>query len=236
MNQLLQRKYLVLLLTLSMLFIGYPILHGIFSGRPLFDVLLTLVFVAALLVLFTERRLRLLALVLGVPTVVGAWTHYVLPGLPRPPVVIGFHLVATLFLGFVITTVLREVYQAETVSSDSIYGAFGGYLLVGVAFGHLYCVVETLLPGSFRGGEEFMAQLQSEDQRHFLLTYFSLVTLTTVGYGDITPAKEAARGLALAEAVLGQFYIAGLIAALIGKRVAQVLSDRQPDSRSGRPR
>jgi hypothetical protein len=61
---------------------------------------------------------------------------------------------------------------------------------------------------------------------HFQLTYFSFVTLTTVGYGDITPAREGPRGLAVVEAMVGQFYVAVLLGELIGKRVSHALEDR----------
>src|SRR5204863_7015600 len=101
-------------------------------------------------------------------------------------------------------------------SADSIYGAFCGYLLVGLIFGHLYRCLEALSPGSFHGNADFMAHVQDERYTHFLLVYFSFVTLTTVGYGDITPASEATRGLAVVEAVIGQFYLAVLIGELIG--------------------
>jgi hypothetical protein len=79
-----------------------------------------------------------------------------------------------------------------------------GYLLLGLAFGHLYCLLEAVAPGSFRLREDLAAPVHDPGRRQFLLTYFSLVTLTTVGYGDITPGSDPARGLAAVEAVLGQ--------------------------------
>jgi voltage-gated potassium channel Kch len=66
--------------------------------------------------------------------------------------------------------------------------------------------------------------LQVNEDRYFLLAYFSLVTLATVGYGDITPATELARSLAVVEAIVGQFYIAVLIADLIGKKLSQAVA------------
>jgi hypothetical protein len=188
------------------------------------DGLITIVFLAALLAIFAESAFRLVALVLGIPTIVGVWIDYVLPGLPRLPLVVGFHLVAALFFGFTVATILRAVHKEVTVSADAIYGAFCGYLLVGLAFGHLYCVMEFINPGSFKGSEELSTQLQVQAGHHALLTYFSLVTLTSVGYGDITPGSGAVRSLAVIEAMIGQFYIAVLIGELIGKRVSQAMS------------
>jgi hypothetical protein len=205
------------------------VLHGAFGERLVFDALVTVVFLAALLAVGPKGPGRLPALLLGIPTLVGAWTGYVLPGLPRPPLACGFHLAAALFLGFAAATILRAIHREEGVSADSVYGAFCGYLLVGLAFGHLYCLAEAMRPGSFAGAKDVMTHLQDEDRRHSLLTYFSFLTLTTVGYGDITPASAPARALAALEALLGQFYIAVIIAEIIGKRVAQAISGRRSD-------
>jgi hypothetical protein len=201
-----------------------PVLQAAFDTQLVFDDLLSLVFVAAFAAVFTERSLRVPALLLGIPTLLGAWTGDVLPGLRRLPLAVGFHLVATAYLGLAITAILRAIHREERVSADSVYGAFCGYLLVGLAFGHLYSVLEAVAPGSFRLREDLATLVHDPGRRQFLLTYFSLVTLTTVGHGDITPGSDPARGLAAVEAVLGQFYIAVLIAELIGKRVAQTLS------------
>ena len=103
---------------------------------------------------------------------------------------------------------------------DVVAGALCGYLLIGVAFGHFYSLAELRIPGSFNGVDPHLSKPQS----HLALTYFSFATLTTVGYGDITPARPTVRSMAAAEAVIGQFYLAVLVADLVGKRIAQALS------------
>src|SRR5205085_878481 len=127
--------------------------RDLLRARLLYDVLLTAVFLAAFLVVFRQHPLRFPALLLGIPTLVGTWTADVFPGLPRLPLVVGFNLVAALFLALTVATILRVIYREEFISADSVYGAFCGYLLLGVAFGHLYCVLESVKPGSFRGAE-----------------------------------------------------------------------------------
>lgn len=229
MSWLLQRPFLGLLFALAMFLMVCPMLRDVLGARVLFDIVLTVVFLTAFLIVFRQGSLRLLALVLGIPTVVGAWTGYVLPGLPRLPLIVGFHFVAALFFTFTTATILKVVHQEKILSADSIYGAFCGYLLVGMTFGHLYCLLEALAPGSFRVSETFSVLFQDEDRRHVLLTYFSIVTLTTVGYGDITPVSESAGGLAVVESVVGQFYIAVLVAELIGKRVSQAIAGQRSD-------
>jgi hypothetical protein len=212
-----------------MLMLIYPLFRNAFSTRLLMDALLTIVFLAAFLMVFSQGHFRVPALLLGVPTIIGAWIDYILPGLPRIPLLIGFHLVAALFFGCTVAIILHAIQREKGVSADAIYGAFCGYLLVGLAFGHLYCIGEALNPGSFHGSEQFSTQVHVEDRYQFMLAYFSFVTLTSVGYGDITPGTATVRSLAVLEAIIGQFYIAVLIGDLVGKRVAQAMSGEPSD-------
>jgi hypothetical protein len=123
--------------------------------------------------------------------------------------------------------ILRTIFQDAVVSTDSINGAFAGYLLLGVMFGHVYCLVETIEPGSFAIQADFKTILNEDWKRHMLLNYFSVVTLTTVGYGDITPRSNWARNFSCVEAVIGQFYMAVIVAELIALRVSEAFAQKQ---------
>jgi hypothetical protein len=209
-------KYQTLLIALLLMIVVYPILRGPGEPRLPSDILITGLFAAGGSVLFADRRLRIPGLALAVPAVVGVWVGFRLSEAPGPAAAVAFHLSAAAFEALLIAAVLRAVYREETVSADAISGALCGYLLVGVAFGHAYCLIDAVVPGSFRGLGDF----PEGDREHFLLTYFSFATLTTVGYGDVAPASGPARSLSVVEAVVGQFYLAVLIADLIGKRVS----------------
>jgi voltage-gated potassium channel len=222
------RKFLGLLIALVAFLVVYPVLRVLLGQRFIFDVLYTGIFLAAMPLIFTQRSRRRLAMWLGIPTLLGVWAGYVLPGMPRIPLMLAFHLVAALFLSFTVAEILTGIFREPSVSADSIYGAFCGYLLVGLIFGHLYCMIDGALPESFRGSELLSAQLQDGDRRRFLLNYFSFITLTTMGYGQITPQSDVVRGLVVVEAIAGQFYIAVLVAELIGKRVAQAIANPVP--------
>lgn len=228
MEQLRKRKYLALLSTLLLLIVAFPLLRTVLAARLIYDALLATVFLLALVTVFTPRR-RLLAVLLGVPTMVGLWVGYVLPDLPRVPLVVAFHSSAAVFLGFALVAILADVYRRERIDVDGVYGALCGYLLVGLGFGHVYCIVETANPGSFHANEEIRWRLRDESEMQFELSYFSFTTLTTLGYGDVTPARGGARGLAIVEAMLGQFYVAVLLGELIGKKVSQAITDKPPD-------
>ena len=140
------------------------------------------------------------------------------------------HCVEILFLGFAAVMILRAIFSQGSISLDSIFGAICAYLLLGLAWGSLYAVIEVRQPGSFHASGELANTLKSAEARGSVLIYYSFVTMTTVGYGDITPVSPPARTLAWLEAMMGQFYIAVLVAALVGIRVSQALVKRNDGS------
>ena len=118
-----------------------------------------------------------------------------------------FHL---MFFGLILWVVLGDVLRGRAVTTDKILGALCGFLLLGMAFALLYTSLESYHPGSFQTNE-------SDDS---LFLYFSLVSLTTLGYGDIAPLTPQARVLCASEAVVGQFYIAVVVARLVSIQLA----------------
>ncbi|MGD9235926.1 MAG: potassium channel family protein, partial [Desulfobacterales bacterium] len=101
------------------------------------------------------------------------------------------------------------------VTVEMIFAAVVVYLLMAMLWADLYRLLETLSPGSFDmpGGE-----IQND---RILFLYFSLVTITTLGYGDITPLTDNAAGLAVVEALTGQIYLVVLVAWLVGMHVSK---------------
>ncbi|MEN8790112.1 MAG: potassium channel family protein [Flavobacteriaceae bacterium] len=112
-----------------------------------------------------------------------------------------------LFILYIVARAIGEIMAEKTVSLFTILEAVNGYLLLGILFISLVGFVELIFPGSypFTEGEEIN------------LVYYTMVTLTTVGYGDITPQLPAAKSLAMIMAVTGQFYIAVVVAIIVGK-------------------
>jgi len=125
--------------------------------------------------------------------------------------------VAVLWAFFVLTTWIaaRQVLFRGHVDGNSIIGAICIYLLLGLTWGLMYLLVEGLSPESFKGVTSGGWRDQLPD-----LVYFSFVSLTTMGFGDITPAGPVARFLVYTEGVVGQFYIAIVVASLVGVRIS----------------
>jgi len=131
-------------------------------------------------------------------------------------VVAPFEMVAMLvFLSLTIVMAWRQVMFTGDVTQNSILGAICIYLLVGLWFGFAYLIVEYVFPGSLKGLPN-----ASWQENLGAVSYYSMVTLTTLGYGDISPAAPLTRFLAFMEAAIGVFYTTVLVASLIGLRLA----------------
>jgi voltage-gated potassium channel len=112
------------------------------------------------------------------------------------------------------------------VSGDAIFGTVCGYLLLGIVWSLLYSAVETASPGSFAVPAPGGADVAAARPDRGTLSYYSFITLATVGYGDVTPLTPLARTLAWIEAITGQFYLAILVAGFVGFKVTQAMKDR----------
>jgi voltage-gated potassium channel len=220
MRQLRQRPFLFLLIMLLLLVVVYPTLHETAGSREVYDVLRTLVLIGASRVVFAQRRQFFTGAGLAAVLVASIWIGYLVPGRWALPLVLTLHGLATVFFLVAVGSILWTVYQRSEVSADSLAGALCAYLLLGVVFAHTYWFIETVAPGSFRGDGEFAGELGDPRKSLFALTYYSFVTLASVGANDVAPVRAAARGVTILEAICGQFYIAVLIADLIGKKVS----------------
>ena len=130
-----------------------------------------------------------------------------------------------LFLAFITWNELRAVLRQREVTSETICMSISVYLLMGLTWGLLYALIYQLQPHafSFPSTDVLTSGLPTgkKEPVFLVLIYFSLTTLTTIGYGDITPLTLKARYAAVAEGITGQFYLAILVARLVGMQMSQ---------------
>jgi len=186
----------------------------------LFDFLVAVLVLVTFLVVFENRRQRVIGLLLGAPGLLANWAHNFLDGRALIASEVLHEAFMCAFIAFAAATILRGIFQRKSVDSDAVVGAVCGYVLAGGAFGNLYALVELLSPGSFSVGTAIAGQLSNWHTRRFLFGYFSLVTLPSMGYGEVTPIAPVAVSLTWIEAVFGQFYLAVVVAQLVGMRMA----------------
>jgi hypothetical protein len=122
-------------------------------------------------------------------------------------------------LGLLAVGMLMFVRQQRELTVDSIFATVAAYLMLSLLFTQIYLFMTLWNPASFSlptGTGDRPANLLQAD-----LTYFSMVTMATVGYGDVLPSTHAARMVAMFQAVVGQFYIAVVVAMFVGMYSSQ---------------
>jgi hypothetical protein len=130
-------------------------------------------------------------------------------------------LSSILFFGFLVGLLIRYIIGAEQVTADILYGSVCVYLLIGIVYSMVYRFIDTVDPAAFAVSVD-TAPAGAGD-----FTYFSFVTLTTLGYGDIQPVSGYARTFAFLEAITGTLYVAILISRLVSLYITHSIMDRK---------
>jgi voltage-gated potassium channel Kch len=174
--------------------------------------------VGAGLFVLSERRVTALVGVLLLGTHVALATHMWAPAQPTGRVL--QDAFASAYLLWLLAVVLREVFRPSTSERNAVVGALTGFLLILNVFMRLHGLLEASLPGSYRADDPPLSQ-RSDAQLLALFQYFSTITLTTVGFGDIVPVTSAARLVTGLQAIIGQIYLAVVIATLVSRVAAR---------------
>jgi hypothetical protein len=200
------RPDLLLLLSLVLMILLHPILdHGTLR-RLLMEVLIFVPVVLAM-VRLSEIRRRLWPTVL---LMVGAMILALLGNIwNRPVVTITKWAFLAAFFAVTVGGLFSFLRQALEITETHLYTAVSIYLLLGMLWFSVYCAIDTYYPGSILQGGSLLTN--REDQ----LLYFSLITLSTIGYGDIVPVDPEVRMLAALEGLVGVLYIAITVAILV---------------------
>lgn len=203
------RHSLFLLLSLVVFLVLFPFLeHGRIGGQVL-EVLFIILLIAATLELSNQlSHLRGAILLVICAILVHVGDHFY-PTIR--PLSIASHSLVALFFGFVCVGLFAYLGRRGAITSGRLYASVSLYLILGMFWFSIYSLVETVYPGSFVQ----MAPTQVTNLRRDALLYFSLITLTTVGYGDIVAVSPPARLFAALEGVTGVLYIAITVARLV---------------------
>ena len=198
-----------LLIALAVLLVCAPFVEELEGGRLILSALFSLVLLAAVFAVANRKRPLVIALILAVPAITGRWISHFRPELVHPAV---FLVCALLLLAFVIWHMLHFILRAPIVTMEVLCASIAVYLMLGLMWTVAYWLVDQVTPG---GAFSFNTERGGHSMNGFSGFYFSFITLSTVGYGDITPVSRAARWLAAMEATTGLLYVAVLIARLV---------------------
>ena len=202
------KRYAFLLFSILLLLLLHPLVADLSQGQIAAGIFMSTVFISAACAIIRNRWQVVLVLGIGLPTLVIGWLHRMdifesWSGLLSSIFSCIFFTYVTLF---VLEGVLGE--GQDEVTRDRVIGAISGYMLLGLTWASYYTLTETLIPNAFTNVE----YLHGNDPDLMDFTYFSFVTLTTLGYGDIAPKSLFARTLVVLEAITGVMYVAILIA------------------------
>ena len=205
-------RFLVLICVIFVEIASPPFVDLFAESKIFFDILNTTVLISIVFALNQNKRYVLTAALLGTPLILSIWFVQVSGLHGIEPVGLFFGM---LFFIYTAIHILKFIFSREYVSLEVILGAIAVYLMFGIIWTICYGFLETIYPGSFDFGAH------SESVASYTFIYFSFVTLTTLGYGDIAPATPIAQSLTIVEALIGQIYLVVVIAWLVGMFISE---------------
>lgn len=215
-------------LTLLICLFGALIIPPYFEGHAIFAVISKLIFsvvlFAAVYAVIELRRLWLVGVILFVPTLSSIWIEQ-FSDHNRLAFYID-NLTTIAFFGFIGYHFLQYILSCKKVTTNVIYASMCLYLMLAFIWAAIYANIHLFYGGAFNFSNDYLADTTLEGgQSMSTFTYFSFVTLSTLGYGDITPANRVAGAWVAVEAMIGQFYIAIVMARLVSLHAANRVAD-----------
>lgn len=206
--------YLGLLLFLIFFFIVAPFFSKGAHARLALDLSLMSILTLSVYICSSKKKYFIVAIILAAPAILRLF-------FPSPEVDEITLMFNASFFAFVVGILLHLLFTTTYVTKDVIYAALSVYFLMGILYGIIFTLLECFFPGSFAlpppvGDYTFYSAFGQD------LIYFSFVTLTTSGYGDIVPLSSPAKFMSILEAITGQIYLTVMIARLIGLHISQL--------------
>lgn len=178
----------------------------------------SIVLLAALYLVAYNRKELIVGLLLAIPSILTNWWA----GVVDHHFAITAHFcLSILYLGYISYHIFRYLFATRDVSVDMMYAAVCLYLILGMIWGMLYALLQLSNPDSFQLHPMHVTPQLILNE----LFYFSYVTLSTLGYGDVVPVTRLARQLSIIEAIIGQFYLAFVVARLVGLYITAIEKD-----------
>jgi len=205
-------RFLLLLILILFMLVLPPFLDQFIQTRILLDIFLTVIFVLIIYTIRLKRSQAIIALIFVLPLIVTTWSAYLVEIKTFSMLT---RIFAAFFFAYAAINILRIIVKSEKVTKETIFAAIVAYLLIALMWAFLYMILERVSPGSFSFADK---GLWGETMQY---EYLSFVTITTLGYGDITPLTDQASALVMMEAVIGQIYLVVLVAWLVGMHVSR---------------
>jgi voltage-gated potassium channel len=148
----------------------------------------------------------------------------------RTTVEVAANLASAAFFALVFSAIVSQVLGARDLKMDDLVGAFSGYIIIAMIWGRLYVAAWIIVPRYFSINPDIQWQLANMSTLHTLFDFYSFSTISTIGYGDITTTGPAANTLVWLEVMCGQFYLAVVVATVVGIKMSQALASPRSGS------
>jgi hypothetical protein len=207
-------RFLILLVSLLLMLVLSPFLQHFRWFEIFRNILMTWIFLAIFNTTTWRNKQLVYSFLLVIFAIAALWA----PTLFGPGVSIFAisSILIGIYLLFSIIVLAAFIFGAVRVGREVIYVSIIIYLLISIIWAYFFATLEAFVPGSFS-----MPFDTSQSDKFFWHLYFSQITITTLGYGDITPLNTKAAALASTEAVIGQIYLVVIVAWLVGTHVSQ---------------
>jgi len=194
-------------------YFDHPLMGGLVTNITLSVTLLSGLYLVAY-----QLKELLIGILLVIPVLLTSWGDSLLPTPWNVYIANSFYVI---FLCYICVLIGRFLFESSRISLDMILASICLYLLIGLIWAFIYQVIETSDPGAFKFVTIDAMQMEAVRYMRGQFAYYSYVTLSTLGYGDITPVSRVARSWAVLETLSGQFYLAVVIARLVGLYITQ---------------
>lgn len=205
-------RFLFLIVLIVMLIVLAPFIQDFIRLSYFIQLFFSIIFITTIYAVSQKRKHIIIAVILSIPTILALWSNEI--AINNTLITIGY-ICGLILFAFVIILILKYVFSEQIVTRQTISAAIAVYLLIALMWTFIYRLIAMLYPGSFAIAH---SELQGVVN---IYIYFSLVTITTLGYGDITPIGSHAISLAVLEAVTGQIYLVVVVAWFVGMYVSR---------------
>lgn len=209
-------NYFFLLLALILLSLIFPFIDSREIDPVIVDIFFAMVLLTGIRAVAKKRSQFIVGLALALISFVASIYNFIIPNSSPMAFWCTLFVMVTdiIFLLYTAMIIITDVLTGERVTINAIIGAICVYFLIGIIFTNIYLIIEMVHPESFHFCESSTDEYNSP--RYSEMLYFSFTTITTLGYGDIYPKATASRIFCSFEAIIGQIYVAVLIAHLVG--------------------
>lgn len=212
-----QYKYEVLLAAQLLLSFVSPLFSSTPFASTVLDITISIAFITAIYVISSTRKHFIIGMILMVPTLILTWGVKIYQQETLEFIAL---FGSVFFFCYIAWLILVDIFRTRMVTFDIIAAGISVYLFFGNICGFIYAIISRLDPDAFSIPEVTASYVGDSIGNVSSAMYFSFVTLTTLGYGDITPINDFARSLAYLEAAMGQIYLTVLIASLVGIHIS----------------